>query len=281
MRSGASHPSLTRLHLPLGRNAAYARRPLPIYRSVASLTGPKHRAPPIRLFYREPCAGPNIEELTDGLGVGGAVLLRASLGRWSLEARTVIRTKACIVVTAVALSLSAQADARGITDTPQVIGGPLIYLRRGTETTKTAGLSHARAVCCSPRKTGRLGTTTTAATAPTGGAGAMAVPTGRGNPQRPGPQRWPKQRTPLGPRRRQHGRAPRDGGGLGSRCSVASRAGPNGHSSSSCLVGARSRTKGDRADAVEVLPAKVIDRASARSGRASAIAGRHEKFAVA
>ena len=33
-----------------------------------------------------------------------------------------MRAKACIVVTAVALSLSAQADARGITDTTQVIG---------------------------------------------------------------------------------------------------------------------------------------------------------------
>ena len=39
-----------------------------------------------------------------------------------------IRTKACVVVTAVALSLSGQADARGITDTRQVIGGTVDLL---------------------------------------------------------------------------------------------------------------------------------------------------------
>ena len=39
-----------------------------------------------------------------------------------------IRTKACVVVTAVALSLSAQVDARGITDTRQVIGGTVDLL---------------------------------------------------------------------------------------------------------------------------------------------------------
>jgi len=39
-----------------------------------------------------------------------------------------MRTKVCVVVTAVALSLSAQADARGITDTTQVIGGTVDLL---------------------------------------------------------------------------------------------------------------------------------------------------------
>jgi len=39
-----------------------------------------------------------------------------------------MRTEACVVVTAVALSLSAQADARGITDTTQVIGGTVDLL---------------------------------------------------------------------------------------------------------------------------------------------------------
>ena len=39
-----------------------------------------------------------------------------------------MRTKACVVVTAVALSLSAQADARGITDTTRVIGGTVDLL---------------------------------------------------------------------------------------------------------------------------------------------------------
>ena len=43
-----------------------------------------------------------------------------------------MRTKACVVVTAVALSLSAQADARGITDTTQVIGAvDLLAVRDG------------------------------------------------------------------------------------------------------------------------------------------------------
>ena len=39
-----------------------------------------------------------------------------------------MQTKACVVVTAVALSLSAQVDARGITDTRQVIGGTVDLL---------------------------------------------------------------------------------------------------------------------------------------------------------
>ena len=39
-----------------------------------------------------------------------------------------IRTKACVIVTAVALSLSAQADAGSITDTTQVIGGTVDLL---------------------------------------------------------------------------------------------------------------------------------------------------------
>jgi len=39
-----------------------------------------------------------------------------------------MRTKACVVVTAVALSLSAQADAGSITDTTQVIGGTVDLL---------------------------------------------------------------------------------------------------------------------------------------------------------
>ena len=43
-----------------------------------------------------------------------------------------MQTKACVVVTAVALSLSAQADARGITDTTQVIGAvDLLAVRDG------------------------------------------------------------------------------------------------------------------------------------------------------
>ena len=39
-----------------------------------------------------------------------------------------MQTKACVVVTAVALSLSAQVDARGITDTRQVTGGTVDLL---------------------------------------------------------------------------------------------------------------------------------------------------------
>ena len=57
-----------------------------------------------------------------------------------------IRTKACVVVTAVALSLSARADARGITDTTQVIGAvDLLPARdRGDEDRRSVALVESR-----------------------------------------------------------------------------------------------------------------------------------------
>ena len=93
--------------------------------------------------------------------------------------------------------------------------GPLIYLRRGTGRRRRPPVCRTREPCAVP-----LGTL--AASGPQRrrqrpqrvgpGQRRPQRPGQRPRRQRPGPQWWPKRRTPLGPRRRHHGAAP--GGGV-------------------------------------------------------------------